>query len=131
MTSRSRIGVVGMTLSLLSLGAVAVAQTHERTVASTQSAARQEQEVRPGASSREHDGDIYGYQLMTERERGEYRERLRAATSDRELSRVRSEHRARMQAPGFFRQFAYTFSTKVSTCCTISSGVKIMPPMRP
>jgi hypothetical protein len=98
MTSRSRIGVVGMTLSLLSLGAVAVAQTHERTVASTQSAARQEQEVRPGASSREHDGDIYGYQLMTERERGEYRERLRAATSDRELSRVRSEHRARMQA---------------------------------
>lgn len=98
MTSRSRVGVVGMTLSLLSLGAVAVAQTHERSVASTQSAARQEQEVRPGVSSREHDGDIYGYQLMTERERGEYRDRLRAATTDRELCRVRSEHRARMQA---------------------------------
>jgi len=98
MSSRSRIGVVGMTLSLLSLGAVAVAQTPERSVASPQSAARQEQEVRPGASSREHDGDIYGYQLMTERERGQYRDRLRAATTDQELSLVRSEHRARMQA---------------------------------
>jgi hypothetical protein len=98
MRSRSRIGVVGMTLSLLSLGAVAVAQTPERSVASTQSAASQEQQVRPGASSREHDGDIYGYQLMTERERGQYRDRLRAATTDQELSLVRSEHRARMQA---------------------------------
>ncbi len=98
MRSRSRIGVVGMTLSLLSLGAVAVAQTNERSVSPTQSAVRQEQEVRPGASSREHDGDIYGYQLMTERERGQYRDRLRAATTDQELSQVRSEHRARMQA---------------------------------
>jgi hypothetical protein len=87
-----------MTLSLLSLGAVAVAQTNERSVSPTQSAVRQEQEVRPGASSREHDGDIYGYQLMTERERGQYRDRLRAATTDQELSQVRSEHRARMQA---------------------------------
>lgn len=57
-----------------------------------------EQQIRPGSASRGHDGDIFGYQLMTERERSEYRERMRAAANDEELGRIRREHRARMQA---------------------------------
>lgn len=57
-----------------------------------------EQQIRPGSASQGHDGDIFGYQLMTERERSEYRESLRSATNKEELSRIRGEHRARMQA---------------------------------
>jgi len=89
---------VGLTVSLLAPGAVATAQTPESIASSPQSPARQEQEVRPGASSREHDGDIYGYQLMTERERSEFRDRIRAANSEQEREQIRSEHRAQMQA---------------------------------
>jgi hypothetical protein len=89
--------VLALTVSLLSIDLSAQAQTVER-FASTPTAAPQGQEVRPGSASRGHDGDIYGYQLMTERERSEYRDRLRAAVTDQELARIRQEHRARMQA---------------------------------
>lgn len=40
---------------------------------------------------------IYGSQLMTEQERLEYRERLRAATTAEERERIRAEHHERMQ----------------------------------
>lgn len=40
---------------------------------------------------------IYGRQLMTEQERLEYRERLRAAETAEERARIRAEHHARMQ----------------------------------
>jgi Spy/CpxP family protein refolding chaperone len=93
---RSRSVVLALTLSLLYVSLPAQAQTVERS-ASTPTAAPQGQEIRPGSASRGHDGDIYGYQLMTERERSEYRDRLRAAATDQELARVRQEHRARMQ----------------------------------
>ena len=88
--------MLALSLSLLSVSLPAQAQTVERS-ASTPTAAPQGQEIRPGSASRGHDGDIYGYQLMTERERSEYRDRLRAAANDQELARVRQEHRARMQ----------------------------------
>ena len=80
----------------LMLGADAVAQAPDRP-AGPQAEPR-EQQIRPGSTSRGHDGNIFGYQLMTERERNEYRERLRAASNDEELSQIRREHWARMQA---------------------------------
>jgi hypothetical protein len=40
---------------------------------------------------------IYGSQLMTEQERAEYRDRMRAATSEQEREQIRQEHHARMQ----------------------------------
>lgn len=46
---------------------------------------------------RARDRDICGYQLMTERERAEYRERARRASGEG-LDQVVNEHRARMQA---------------------------------
>lgn len=39
----------------------------------------------------------YGWQLMTERERLEYRERMRSARSAEERQRIQAEHHARMQ----------------------------------
>ena len=72
------------------LAVVAVALLAASQVVGAQKPSHDEQRAR--------DSDICGYQLMTERERGQYRDRLRAATTDQELSQVRSEHRARMQA---------------------------------
>ncbi len=46
---------------------------------------------------RARDRDICGYQLMTERERAEYRDRARRE-SGQELEQLLSEHRDRMQA---------------------------------
>ena len=40
---------------------------------------------------------VYGRQLMTEQERLEYRERMRAATTAEERERIRAEHHERMQ----------------------------------
>lgn len=40
---------------------------------------------------------IYGSQLMTRKERLEYRERLRAAKTQEERNRIRAEHHERMQ----------------------------------
>lgn len=40
---------------------------------------------------------IYGYQLMTEQERNEYRQQMRAATTADERERMRAEHHERMK----------------------------------
>jgi hypothetical protein len=40
---------------------------------------------------------IYGSQLMTDRERTEYRNKMQAATNDEEREKIRSEHHALMQ----------------------------------
>ncbi len=47
---------------------------------------------------RARDSEICGYQLMTERERTHYRERLQRSGGSEELERIRSEHREQMQA---------------------------------
>lgn len=41
---------------------------------------------------------IYGSQLMTQEERAEYRDRLRAAQDDAEREQIRQEHHERMRA---------------------------------
>lgn len=46
---------------------------------------------------RARDSDICGYQLMTERERAQYRDRTRHE-SGQELGQILNEHRERMQA---------------------------------
>ncbi|MCL7751282.1 hypothetical protein LV475_06690 [Guyparkeria hydrothermalis] len=54
----------------------------------------------PTLSSAQDDrveGPVYGNQLMTEQERLEYRERMRAAQTDEEREQVRAEHVERMQ----------------------------------
>ena len=47
---------------------------------------------------RARDSDICGYQLMTERERAQYRERVQRSGGGEELERVRNEHEEGMQA---------------------------------
>ena len=44
------------------------------------------------------DRDIYGSALMTAQELDQYRERLRAAATDREWAQIRAEHQMQMQA---------------------------------
>lgn len=44
------------------------------------------------------DRDIYGYQMMTEQERNEYRDRMRTAQTRQERERLLAEHYAQMQA---------------------------------
>ena len=39
---------------------------------------------------------IYGSELMTEKERSEYRERMRSAKTQQEREKIRSEHHDRM-----------------------------------
>ncbi len=41
---------------------------------------------------------IYGSELMTEKERNEYRERMRSAKTQQEREKIRSEHHDRMLA---------------------------------
>jgi len=43
------------------------------------------------------DQDIYGSQLMTQQERNEYRNRMRAAKTAQERERIRNEHHEQMQ----------------------------------
>ena len=43
------------------------------------------------------DSDIYGSQLMTQQERNQYRERMRAAQTQQERERLRAEHHERMR----------------------------------
>lgn len=43
------------------------------------------------------DQEIYGYQLMNEQERNQYREQLQAAKSSEEQTRMRAEHHRQMQ----------------------------------
>jgi len=47
---------------------------------------------------RARDSDICGYQLMTERERAQYRERVQRSGGGEELERIRNEHEEEMQA---------------------------------
>lgn len=47
---------------------------------------------------RARDSDICGYQLMTERERSQYRERIERSGGGEELDRIRNEHEEQMQA---------------------------------
>jgi len=47
---------------------------------------------------RARDSDICGYQLMTERERSQYRERVQRSGGGEELDRIRNEHQEQMQA---------------------------------
>lgn len=47
---------------------------------------------------RARDSDICGYQLMTERERSQYRDRVQRRGSGEELDRILNEHREQMQA---------------------------------
>jgi hypothetical protein len=61
-------------------------------------AGRTEQQTRDRSSAQVRNSDIYGYQLMTERERSEFRDRIRAANSEQEREQIRSEHREQMQA---------------------------------
>ena len=53
--------------------------------------------VREGSESQARYGDIYGYQLMTERERSEYRERMRTAATEQERQQLRNAHHEQMQ----------------------------------
>jgi hypothetical protein len=85
-------------LALLTLSALASAQTVTDAASPPQIRDRAEQQVRNGSASQARNGDIYGYQLMTERERAEFRERVRAADTEQEREQIRSAHHAQMQA---------------------------------
>lgn len=84
-------------LALMTLSAVAAAQTLTGVTSPPQVRDRTEQQVRNGSASQARNGDIYGYQLMTERERTEFRQRVRAAGTEQEREQIRSEHHAQMQ----------------------------------
>jgi hypothetical protein len=53
--------------------------------------------LNPASTAYSQEPPIYGSQLMTEQERLEYRERMRAATTAEERERIRLEHHAQMQ----------------------------------
>lgn len=53
--------------------------------------------VQPPGQAFAQDQPIYGSQLMTEQERLEYQERMRAATTAQEREQISLEHHARMQ----------------------------------
>lgn len=95
MRSRSRGVAVGLTL--MTLSALAPAQTVPEAASPPQVRDRTEQQVRNGSASQARNGDIYGYQLMTERERTEFRERVRAAGTEQEREQIRNEHHEQMQ----------------------------------
>jgi hypothetical protein len=97
MAMRSRSCGVVVGLALLTLSALASAQTVTEAASPPQVRDRTEQQVRNGSASQARNGDIYGYQLMTERERTEFRERIRAAGTEQEREQIRSEHHAQMQ----------------------------------
>jgi hypothetical protein len=88
---------VAVGLALITLSALASAQTATEADSPPQARDRTEQQVRNGSASQARNGDIYGYQLMTERERTEFRERLRAAGTEQERAQIRNEHHAQMQ----------------------------------
>jgi hypothetical protein len=77
---------------------LASAQTATEADSPSQVSDRTEQQVRNGSASQARNGDIYGYQLMTERERAEFRARVHAARTDQEREQIRSAHHAQMQA---------------------------------
>lgn len=97
MAMRSRTGPVALGLALLAVVAVAGAQAPVVPLPVVEVRDRSDQPVRNGAASEARNGDIYGYQLMTERERSEFRERLRLASTEQERAQIRAEHHAQMQ----------------------------------
>jgi hypothetical protein len=98
MAMRSRSCGVAVGLALMALSALASAQKVTEAASPPQARDRTEQQVRNGSASQARNGDIYGYQLMTERERTEFRERVRAARTEQEREQIRSAHHAQMQA---------------------------------
>jgi hypothetical protein len=75
----------GSCIAALALALLAASQ-----VAGAQKPSHDEQRAR--------DSDICGYQLMTERERAQYRERLERGGTGAELDRIVNEHREQMTA---------------------------------
>lgn len=51
-----------------------------------------------GAGRQMRDEDIYGYRLMTERERNQFREQMENAASDAERQQLAAQHREEMQS---------------------------------
>lgn len=72
------------------LAAMAVALLAASQVAGAQKPSHDEQRAR--------DSDICGYQLMTERERAQYRERIQRSGTGEELDRLLNDHREQMKA---------------------------------
>lgn len=97
MTVRSSWRCIGPPLILLMAGPVGFAQTPDEVSSGAHDAPLGATRVREGAESQARYGDIYGYQLMTERERSEYRDRMRSAATDQDRERLRSEHHEQMQ----------------------------------
>lgn len=83
---------------LLLFGGVALAQTSVEIAPAPDGGSPSGMQVRDGVESQARHRDIYGYQLMTERERSEYRERMRTAATDQDRDRLRSQHHKEMQA---------------------------------
>lgn len=52
----------------------------------------------PGPSSAADEAPIYGAQLMTQQERLEYRDRMRAARTLQEQEQIRNQHHEQMQS---------------------------------
>lgn len=98
MGTRSRIcSVAALGALLLTGGGPSGAQAPPGDQAE-QNRERTEQQARDRSTAQTRNGDIYGYQLMTERERSEFRERIRTANSEQEREWIRDEHREQMQA---------------------------------
>ena len=97
MAMRSRTRTAAPGLAVLVVAALALAQSPAQADSPAPVLNKAEQPVRNGSASQARNGDIYGYQLMTERERSEFRERLRAAGSEQEVEQIRHEHHAQMQ----------------------------------
>jgi hypothetical protein len=97
MAIRSSHCLMGLPLVLLMSGHGALAQNASEVGSLLDPGQEAGVRIREGSESQARNGDIYGYQLMTERERSEYRERLRMATTDLERERLRSEHHDQMQ----------------------------------
>jgi len=73
------------------LGSCAIV-TAGSALAADQPQMRQGSQVRQEQRTR-----IYGFGLMTQQERNDYRNRMRAAKTERERKHIRAEHHARMQ----------------------------------
>jgi hypothetical protein len=98
MAIRSSHCVIGLPLVLLVCGHCALAQSSIEIEEPSDAGLEAGVRIREGSESQARNGDIFGYQLMTERERSEYRKRLRTATTDLDKERIRSEHHEQMQA---------------------------------
>jgi Na+-transporting NADH:ubiquinone oxidoreductase subunit NqrC len=77
-------------VSVITAVSLAAAQEQDRERMQTQDRSREMVQTR----DQDH---IYGSQLMTEKERMEYRERLRAAHTVEEREQIRMEHHKQMQ----------------------------------